>query len=95
MTAGSAGMTSRNLTARACSKPPRQYGIVYGVTIAMTVDDTKSIGSFGATDKDFSDEEIEGFETAIKRMHLLTAGDTLSPEKERWLRQLAISSTHS
>ena len=76
-------------------KAARDHGMAYGVTIAMTIDGSKSFGSLSAADRDFTEAEVAGFAAAIREMHMLTKGDRLAPDGEDRLRRLAISSTHS
>jgi LuxR family transcriptional regulator len=72
----------------------KKYGLVYGVTIAMVRDETRSIGSFARSDREFTDVEIDGFSSAIQRMHDLTKDEEMDSADETRLRRLAISSTH-
>ncbi len=73
----------------------KDYGLVYGVTIAIEDGGTRSIGSFGTQAREFLDAEIDDFKASIERMHGLTKDDVIDPPMEEKLRRLAITSTHS
>lgn len=73
----------------------RRFGLNYGVTIALEEGGTKSFGSVGSSEREFTEEEIQGFLSALGRMHRRTTDDVLSSADAAKLRRLAISSTHS
>lgn len=73
----------------------RTFGLLYGVTLAIEENGTKSFGSVGSGEREFTEDEIHGFLSSIERMHRLTADDALSAADAAKLRKLAISSTHS
>ena len=73
----------------------RKFNLLYGVTVALEESGTKSFGSVGSSEREFNEEEIQGFFSSVERMHALTADDVLSAADAAKLRKLAISSTHS
>lgn len=50
----------------------RQYGLEFGVVVSFEQDGSKSFGSFGRSDREFSDTEILFLSSAIEKLHMLT-----------------------
>lgn len=68
------------------------YGLNFGVTIAVDVDDSRSFASFADGQSEFTDAEIDAFHNNIKTLHATTAKlHKLSPEVSSNLRKMAVT----
>lgn len=57
-------------------KHASDHGLRYGVAVAHGSSDSKSIGGFSRSDREFSDDEISDIQNVIKRLH----SETRPPE---------------
>ena len=72
----------------------RKYGLKYGFTFAIHQDDSRSIGSFARTDRDFSDQEIESLAAIATDLHAHTEKiKKLSNEELTQLKTLSVNYT--
>jgi LuxR family transcriptional regulator len=53
-------------------KEAAQYGLRYGVTIALGPIKSRTIASFARADREFTDAEIEAIEVVVHRLHAMT-----------------------
>jgi len=51
----------------------KEHGMAYGITCALTLDETRTIGSFSRDDREFTDDEIDNLMAMLKKMHSETA----------------------
>ncbi len=73
----------------------RDFGIMNGVTIAVLIDGTRSIGSFARSDRDYDPCEIAELELAFAALHRATANlDDLNDDDRLALRDLSVRLTH-
>lgn len=71
------------------------HGMKYGVVIAVTSDDRRSIGGLSHPDREFTDEEIAQLESDVQLIHDKTADTAhLSPETVDQLKKMSIMVTH-
>ncbi len=69
-----------------------EYGLRFGVTVAVDVDDSRSISSFAREDREFSDAEINQLQAAVVSLHALTAKiSELSPDTAQKLRKMSVN----
>ena len=73
----------------------REYGLLYGFTLAIVVDGSRSLASFARTDRDFLDVEIDRIRDHLTALHDETAGlEDLSREDRDALRRMSVHLTH-
>lgn len=71
------------------------YGMKYGVVIVTASDDSRSIGGFARSDREFTDEEIAELEADVIAIHEDTADTAkLDPETVEHLKKMSIMVTH-
>lgn len=76
-------------------KMASDHGMNYGVVIVTTSDDSRSIGGFARSDREFTDEEIEELEADVIAIHDNTADTAkLDPEIVEHLKKMSIMVTH-
>lgn len=68
-----------------------EFGLKYGVSIAVEGEGTRSLGSFASAEKDFSEAEIETLSRDLAKLHALTSGIEADSADDKALRQLAAS----
>ncbi len=69
-----------------------EYGLKFGVTVAIEVDESRSISSFARADREFSDTEVAELRAAMEEIHVLTGQiKAISPEMTQNLRKIAIN----
>ncbi|MDJ1006412.1 MAG: autoinducer binding domain-containing protein [Paracoccaceae bacterium] len=68
-----------------------EFGLTYGVSIAVESSGTRSLGSFAATDRDFSEAEIERLSADLVRLHDLTSDIEMDSPFDTELRRMAAS----
>lgn len=51
----------------------KNYGMAYGLTCAITLNDTRTIGSFARPDREYSDDEIATLKSEMEALHKATA----------------------
>lgn len=66
-----------------------EFGLTYGVSVAVEDAGSRSLGSFAATDREFTDTEIENLTIALSRLHALTNGIETDSPSDKGLRRLA------
>jgi len=72
------------------------FGMVYGLTCALEVDESRSISSFSRADRAFTSEETQQLLAQTENLHAITANlDSLSPETSAILRTMSVQFTHS
>lgn len=72
-----------------------EFGMPYGVVIATTSDDIRSICGFANAEREFTDAEIAKLESDVVRLHEVTATQArLSPEIVDQLKKMSIMVTH-
>ena len=73
----------------------KDHGIMNGVTVAVSNDRSRSIGSFARADREFTDEEIGVLSERVTRLHDETVGPGhLSVEDQKALTNLSVRLTH-
>jgi len=73
-----------------------EYGMPYGAVFAIEVAESRSLGSFARSDREFTESEIERMQAAVAKLHDLTADlERLSPETSAKLRTMSVQFTHS
>ncbi len=73
-----------------------EFGLTHGATCATMRDDSRSIGSFARTDRDFTPQERDMFMERLEMLHHVTADmKTLSPETAAALRTMSVQFTHT
>lgn len=71
------------------------FGLKYGLTIALEDNASLSIASFANTQREFTAEQADALEAGVKELHTITAADqNLSVETSEALRALSIKLTH-
>ncbi|WP_439155752.1 autoinducer binding domain-containing protein [Yoonia sp.] len=71
------------------------HGMNYGVVIAVASGDSRSIGGFAHTDREFTDGEIEQMHRDVALIHEYTADTSaLDPETVEHLKKMSIMVTH-
>lgn len=71
------------------------YGMKFGVVIAVDQGNSRSICGFAHADREFTDEEIDTLSTGVISLHENTAEQAqLSPETVRQLKNMSILVTH-
>jgi len=73
-----------------------EFGLNFGMTCAVEVDGSRSIGSFARPDRDFDDAEQAFLVQKIDELHDLTANiKALAPETNKALRLMSVQFTHT
>lgn len=67
------------------------FGLKYGVSIAVESGGSRSLGSFAATDEDFTEEQIATLSADLERLHDVTSDIELDSPFDRDMRRLAAS----
>lgn len=68
-----------------------QFGMIYGVTVALADRGSRSMASFARSDREHSDLDIHALETDLRALHLQTLTMELaSPALHEMLTQLSI-----
>lgn len=71
------------------------YGMKFGVVIAIDQGDSRSICGFAHADREFTNEEIDALTTGVSRLHENTAEQAQLPaETVQQLKNMAILVTH-
>lgn len=74
----------------------RAHGLNYGVTMALTTGDLRSVASFVRSDREFTDAEIARIQPLLAELHAQTEGtEALSNEDRAALTAMSIRLTHS
>lgn len=74
----------------------REHGLLYGITIAVLLEGSRSVASFSRPDREFTDEEIARITDMVNALHIQTAGtDSLSPADRSALKAMSIRLTHA
>jgi len=69
----------------------KDYGMAFGVTVALTKGGTRTIGSFSRPDDEYSAEEISGIEASLSELHDITSKiETLSSEEKKSLAEISV-----
>jgi LuxR family transcriptional regulator len=72
-----------------------EYGMKYGVVVAMVTGNSRSLGGLARSDRDFTQEEIDRIVTDTRLIHDATADTgSLAPETVEHLKRMAIMVTH-
>ncbi len=72
-----------------------EFGLAYGVTVAIETDGSRSFGGFSRPDRDFTDAETQDLLKTFTDIHNLTAGGkVLADGTKNALKQLSVSYTH-
>lgn len=73
----------------------KDYGIMNGVTIALLIEGSRSIGSFARSDRDYETSEIRELSPIFEDLHRLTLSfETLSADDRLALKDLSVRLTH-
>lgn len=73
----------------------REFGLNYGVVIALTRNGRRTMAGFSRSDRDMTDAEIETLKADLVTLHDLTESvETLSPSVHMTLKQMSIYLTH-
>lgn len=64
-------------------KLAKDYEMNFGLTCALTLNETRTIGSFARPDREFDDDEVQALQTALFEMHKLTDDAEPIDEKTR------------
>jgi LuxR family transcriptional regulator len=73
----------------------RRHGLVHGVSIALLLDGSRSLGGFARPDCPYSDAEIAELQRLLERLARMTADPDALPEEERAaLHALSVVQTH-
>lgn len=73
----------------------RDFGIMYGVAVAMVRSASRSIASFSRADREYMDEEMTELDSLLAQLHDATlAGDDLTDSDREALTALSIRLTH-
>ncbi len=69
----------------------KDYGMEYGLTCALTLDGTRTIGSFARKDREFTDEEVADLTATMELLHKETSkSQTLATETRQSLEDLSV-----
>jgi len=69
----------------------KEHGMAFGLTCAVTLDDSRTIGSFSRDDTEYSEDEVANLMEILQELHKETAKpDTLSPEIKQALDDLSV-----
>lgn len=72
-----------------------EYGLRFGVTIALVEEGSRTVASFARADREFADPEIARLNGLIVQLHHLTIdGEKLSPVDHDKLKQMSVLLTH-
>ncbi len=72
-----------------------EYGMKYGIVVAMTTDNSRSLGGLARSDRDFTQEETDQIVADTRLIHDATADEaSLAPETVEHLKRMAIMVTH-
>ncbi len=67
------------------------HGLKFGATVAIEIDESRSIASFAREDREFSQEEIDHLTAQVTRLHEMTATiKAISPETAQELRKMSV-----
>lgn len=73
----------------------KTFGIQFGVTWALDLGDSRSVGSLARVDREFSDAECTDILQKMSALHTATSDlDALAPETAAALQKMAIKVTH-
>ncbi len=73
-----------------------EFGLKYGTTCGVEVDESRSLGSFARADREFDTAETETLVGMMRTLHTLTADvKTISSETSAALRTMSVQFTHS
>lgn len=73
-----------------------EFGLKFGTTCGVEVDESRSIGSFSRTDREFDAAETKSLVEMMGKLHTLTADvKAISPETAAALRTMSVQFTHS
>ena len=76
-------------------KKAAEHGMKYGVVIATVSGDSRSLGGFAHTDREFTDEEIADLQSGVVALHNYTADTAhLDEETVEHLKKMSIMVTH-
>ena len=71
------------------------FGITNGVTIALVIEQSRSIASFARSDRDYETAEIEELRALFEELHRTTANVEVLSESDRLaLKDLSVRLTH-
>lgn len=69
----------------------KDYGMNFGLTCALTLDETRTIASFARSDREYDDAEIADLQEKIAFLHTMTARhDAITPETKKALDALSV-----
>lgn len=72
-----------------------EFGLAYGVTVAIETKEGRSFGGFSRTDREFTDDEGQSLYESVCEIHLRTAGGkALADETKEALKKLSVQYTH-
>lgn len=76
-------------------KAAAEYGMKFGIVVAVSTEDSRTIGGFARTDREMTEDEIAQIETMVQQLHDMTA-DTgaLDPETVAQLKNMSVMVTH-
>ena len=73
-----------------------EFGLKHGATCATGSDESRSIGSFARSDRNFTEDERAMFMEKLKMLHAATENmRALSPETAAALRTMSVQFTHT
>jgi LuxR family transcriptional regulator, quorum-sensing system regulator SdiA len=73
----------------------RNYGIMNGVTIALLIEESRSIASFARSDREFENSEIADLGLIFENLHRATASlKALTDDDQLALKDLSVRLTH-
>jgi LuxR family transcriptional regulator len=71
------------------------YGMKFGIVIALATGNSRSLGGLARSDREFTDDEVAQIVAEVRSIHDATAGtSTLSPETLAHLKKMAVMVTH-
>ncbi len=73
----------------------RSFGLEFGVTVAISDAESKTISSFSRSDRDFEASEVDALVKAVTEMHAETLPRDDDAEFEEAMKRLSIELTHS
>lgn len=72
-----------------------EFGLAYGVTVAIDSDGSRSFGGFSRADREFSDSETETLLGIFTEIHNQTAGGKALPDDTKEaLKKMSVGYTH-
>lgn len=73
-----------------------EYGLRFGLTVAVNTNGTRSISSFARRDREMSDLDIAAISADVAALHKITVNPAaFTPATHEAMRQLSIYLTHS